>query len=112
MMTNKCTSFAGHFDDHVGTWLQCCVHCLMQHAQGYTQNLWMMPSGNYLLCISPGAARVPCKTPTMKQYTYFAGHFNDGNAPEQYHMHFPMEKVQGASLEATEFLPLGKHLLQ
>jgi hypothetical protein len=61
MVTNKCTSFAGRFDGHAGVWLQYGEYCPMQHIQGFTQSLWMLPLSDYLLHIAPAVARIPCK---------------------------------------------------
>jgi hypothetical protein len=58
MMTNKCTSIAGHFNSHDGALVQNKVHLVMQHVQGYTGSHWMPPSGNYLLGIAPAAAKI------------------------------------------------------
>jgi hypothetical protein len=57
MMTNKCTSIAGHFDGHADALKRYEVHRLMQHDQGYTGSLCMLPSGDYSLHIAPVAAR-------------------------------------------------------
>ncbi len=46
-VTNKCTSFAGHFDGHDDAPVQCQAHCLMEHIQGFTRSHWMLPLGNY-----------------------------------------------------------------
>jgi hypothetical protein len=67
--TSECSSFAGHFDGHVEALKQSTWHCLMQHAQGFIGSHWTPtpPSGDYLLCIAPVAARVTINT-TMMQY--------------------------------------------
>jgi hypothetical protein len=65
--TSKCSSFAGHFDGHVEALKQSTWHCLMQHAQSFIRSHWTPPSGDYLLCIAPVAARVTINI-TMMQY--------------------------------------------
>jgi hypothetical protein len=56
----------------------------------------MPPSGDYLICIAPAAARATAKTTTMEEYTNFAGHFDGhGDALVNYRTHHPMEEVQG-----------------
>jgi hypothetical protein len=95
-MTNKCTSVIGHFDGHGGAPGQYRRHHPMRHVQGYLGSHWTLPSGNYLLCIAPGAARATGKQTTINKYTYFAGRFNGhGNAPVRNRTHCPMEEVQG-----------------
>ncbi len=42
---------------HCGATVQYRRHCPMQHIQGHTRCPWKPPSGNYLLCIAPAAAR-------------------------------------------------------
>jgi hypothetical protein len=85
LMTNKCTSVVGHFDGHGGALGGYRQHCLMRHVQGYVGSHWMPPSGNYLLCIAPAAARATGKQTTINKYTYFSGHFDGrGGAPVQY----------------------------
>ncbi len=54
---NECTSAAGHFDGHGGAPVRCEVHWLMQHDQGFNGNHWTPQSSNYLLRITPSAAR-------------------------------------------------------
>jgi hypothetical protein len=96
MVTNKCTSVAGHFDGQTDTLEQYMQHCLLQHVQGYIRSHWMLPLGNYLLRIAPAAARATANKTTTKIYTYFSGPFDGhGNAPVCYHAHRPMEEVQG-----------------
>ncbi len=55
--TNKCTSIAGHFDDHAEVLKRYMWHRLMQHVQGYTGSYWMPPSGDYSLCFASEATR-------------------------------------------------------
>jgi hypothetical protein len=64
---HQSTSSAGHFDSHGGVPMQYQLYLLMQHAQGYTDSHWTPPSGGYLLCIAPAAARIPSKTTTIKK---------------------------------------------
>jgi hypothetical protein len=52
-------------------WMRGCYathssHSLMQHVQGYTGSLWMLPLGNYLLRIAPAATRATGNTTTIK----------------------------------------------
>jgi hypothetical protein len=112
MMTNKCTSVAGHFGSHGGAPVQYKALCSMQHVQGYTKSHWMLPSGNYLLRIAPASARATANKTTTKQYTYFADRFDGhGNALVHYRTHRPMEEVQGFT-RSHWTPPLGKYLLQ
>jgi hypothetical protein len=68
----------------------------MRHVQGYPGSNWTQPSGNYLLCIAPEAARATANKTTTKTCTHFAGYFDGrGSVPVQYHAHCPMDKVQG-----------------
>jgi hypothetical protein len=68
----------------------------MQHFQGYTGSIWMLPSGNYLLCITPAATRAPENKTMMKKCTNFAGHFDGrSGAPVQYRAHRLFKEVQG-----------------
>jgi hypothetical protein len=98
---SKCTSTAGHFDGHGGAPVQYKAHCPMQHVQGYTRSHWMLPLGDYLLCIAPAAARATANKTMMKTYTYFSGHFDGhGNAPVHHRAHSPW-RTSRASLEAT-----------
>jgi hypothetical protein len=48
----------------------------MRHVQGYPGSHWTLPSGNYLLCIAPMAARATANETTTKKMTNFAGHFD------------------------------------
>jgi hypothetical protein len=60
-MTNKCTSPASRFDGHGGAPEQYRQHCPMRHVQGYSGSHWMLPLGNYSLCIAPVATRATGK---------------------------------------------------
>jgi hypothetical protein len=81
-MTIKCPSYAGCFDGHGCLPVQYEVHLLMEHIQFYNKIHGMLPSGNYLLCIAPAAARSTANETTTKTCTHFAGHFYDrGGAP-------------------------------
>ena len=58
--------------------------------------------GNYLLGITPVAARATGKQTTIKKYTYKAGPFNGHvDAPVRNHTHRPMEEVQGFTRSCT-----------
>jgi hypothetical protein len=63
---SKCTSSAGRFDGHGGAPVQYEAYCPMQHVQGFTKSYWMLPLGDYSLCITPAAARVTSKQTMMK----------------------------------------------
>jgi hypothetical protein len=93
-MVSTCSTTIGHFDGHGGPLVQCKAHCPMQHVQGYSGSHWMLASGNYLLCITPAAARATGKQTTINKYTYKAGRFDGhGNAPVRNRAHHPMEEV-------------------
>jgi hypothetical protein len=95
-MTSKCTSVAAHFEGLVDAPVLSGVHCLMQHVQGYFGIHWMLPLGDYSLCIALAAAGATANKTTMKKCTNFAGQFNGcGGVPVQYCTHCPMEEVQG-----------------
>jgi hypothetical protein len=65
-MMNKCTSNVGHFDGHSGALEQYRWHFLMWHVQGYPGSHWMLPSGDYLLHITPVAATAISNQTTTK----------------------------------------------
>jgi hypothetical protein len=65
-MASTCSSIVGHFDGHGGPPVQYKVHRPMQHVQGYSGSHWMLPLGNYLLCIAPVAARATANETTKK----------------------------------------------
>jgi hypothetical protein len=69
VVANKCTSSAGRFDGHSSAPEGYTRHHLMQHVQGYSGSHWTPPSGNYLLCIAPAAARATGKQTTINKYT-------------------------------------------
>jgi hypothetical protein len=111
-MTSKCTSVGAHFEGLGDAPLLCGVHCLMQHVQGYSRSHWMLPSGNYLLCIAPAAAGATANKTTMTKYTHFAGHFDGcSGAPVKYHAQRSMEEVQGFT-RSHWTPPLGKNCSQ
>jgi hypothetical protein len=56
--TNKCTSFAGHFDGYADAVVQCGVHRLMEHLSGFTGSHWIPPLGKFLCRIASTAAMV------------------------------------------------------
>jgi hypothetical protein len=68
-MTNKCTSSAGRFDGHGAAPEQYRWYCPMWHVQGYSESHWMLPLGDYLVCIAPVAARATGKQTTINKYT-------------------------------------------
>jgi hypothetical protein len=63
---NECTSIVGHFDGHGSGPEQCRRHHPMQYVQGYPGSHWMLPLGNYSLCIAPAAARATANETTIK----------------------------------------------
>jgi hypothetical protein len=111
-MISTSSSVIGPFDGHGSAPEQYRWHCPMQHVQGYSGSHWTLPPGNYLLCITPAAARATGKQTTINKYTYIAGHFNGHvEAPLRNPTHCPMEEVQ--SFTRTHYtLPLGKYYVQ
>jgi hypothetical protein len=100
-MTSKCTSIAAHFEGLADALEQFTRHRPMRHVQGYLISHWTPPLGNYLLRITPAAARATCEQTTINKYTYFAGCFDGhGNALVQYRAYRPRRRSR-ASLEAT-----------
>jgi hypothetical protein len=64
---------------------------------------------NYLLPITPVAARATGKQIIINKNINFAGHFDGcGSAPVPYPTHHPMEEVQGFG-RSHWMPPLGKH---
>jgi hypothetical protein len=106
---NKCTSVPGHFDGHASTLEQYIRHCLMRHVQGYLGSHWTPSLGNYLLCITPAAARATANGTTTEKWTNFAGHFDGGGGvPVSYRVHRPMKEIQGFD-KINWTPPLGKY---
>jgi hypothetical protein len=92
-MASTCSSVIGYFDGHGGPPVQYKVHRLMQHVQGYSGSHWMLPSGNYLLRITPAAARATANETTTKKCTKKTGHVDGrGGAPVQNRMHCLIEE--------------------
>jgi hypothetical protein len=111
-MTNKCTLSPGRFDGHGGAPEQYRWHHPMWHVQGYSGSHWMLPSGNYLLCIAPAAARATGKQTTINKYTYKAGRFDGhGNEPVRNRAHRLVEEVQGFT-RSHWMPPSGKYYIQ
>ena len=48
----------GHFNGYDDAPVQCQVHCLMQHVQGYLRSHWMPSLGKYSPHIAPADAMV------------------------------------------------------
>jgi hypothetical protein len=48
----------------------------MQHVQGYSGSHWTPALGDYLLRITPAAARATGKQKTINKHTYKAGCFD------------------------------------
>jgi hypothetical protein len=70
------------------------------------------PSGYYCLPIAPAATKVTANKTMLKKCTNFAGYFDGhGGALVQYHMHCPMEEVQGFT-RSYWMLPLGKYYVR
>jgi hypothetical protein len=82
MMASKCSSIAAHFECLADVPVQYKAHCLMHHFRGYTRSHWTLLSGNYLLCITPAAARATANKTATNKCTHFAGHYDGhGGAP-------------------------------
>jgi hypothetical protein len=64
-MTNKCTSVMAHFEGLADAPEQYRWHRLMRHVQGYSGSHWTPASGDYLLRITPVAARATGKQTTI-----------------------------------------------
>ncbi len=112
-MKNKCTLSAGRFDGHGAAPERYREYRLMQrHVQGYSGSHWTPAPGNYLLCITPVAARATGKQTTINKYTNKAGRF-DGHRDVvvRYHPHRLIEEIQGFT-RSNWMPPLGKHSLQ
>jgi hypothetical protein len=111
-MASTCSSIVGSFDGNGGPPVQYKVHRPMQHVQGYSGSHWMPASGNYLLHITPAAARATVKQTAINRYTYKAGCFDGhGNAPVRNRAHCLMEEVQGFT-RSHWTPPLGKYYVQ
>jgi hypothetical protein len=111
-MASTCPSIIGCFDGHGGLPVQYKAHHQMQHVQGYSGSHWTPASGNYLLRITPAAARATGKQTTINKYTYKAGRFDGrGNAPVGNRVHCLMEEVQGFT-RSHWMLPSGKYYVQ
>ncbi len=54
----KCRQIAGNFDGHIDVAVQCVVHRLIAHIQGFTWSNWMPLSGKCPHHIAPAAAKV------------------------------------------------------
>jgi hypothetical protein len=54
----KCKQIADNFDCYADAAIQCGVHCLMEHIQGFPRSHWMPPLGECLRRIAPAAAMV------------------------------------------------------
>jgi hypothetical protein len=106
------TSSVSRFDNHGGVLEQFRRHRPMWNVQGYSGSHWTPASGDYLLYITPAAARATINKTTIKQYTNKAGRF-DGHrdAAVRYRAHRLMEEVQGFT-RSHWMPPSGKHLLQ
>ena len=48
----KCRRIAGDFDCHADAAVQRGAHRSIEHAQGFNQSHWMLPSGECLHCIA------------------------------------------------------------
>jgi hypothetical protein len=84
----------------------------MWHVKGYPRSQWMPPLDNYLLHITPTAARATANKTAMKKWISFAGHFDGcGGAPVQYRAHCSIDEVQGIG-RSHWMPPLGKYCSQ
>jgi hypothetical protein len=93
-MASTCSSVNGSFNGHGGPPVQYEVHRQMQHVQGYSGSHWTPPLGNYLLRITPAAARAKANKTTMKKCTKKTCHFNGRfGALVQYRVHCLIEEV-------------------
>jgi hypothetical protein len=111
-MASTCSSIVGHFDGHGGPPVQYKVHFPMQHVQGYSGSHWMPASCNYLLCITPVAARTTGKQTTINKYIYKAKPFDaNGNTPVRNRAHRPIEEIQGFT-RSHWMPPLGEYYVQ
>ena len=110
MMTNKCTSIAGHFDGHADALKRYEVHRLMQHDQGYTGSLCMLPSGDYSLHIAPVAARATI-TKQCKNAPSLLAISMDIAMRLLYRLHRTMEETHDF-MRSHWTPPSGKYLLQ
>jgi hypothetical protein len=109
---NECTSSAVRFDGHSDAPEQYRWHRPMRHVQGYSGSHWMPALGNYLLRITPAAARATGKQTTINKYTYKASCFDGhGNAPVRNRTHRSMEEVQSFTRSHWR-LPLSKYYVQ
>ncbi len=54
----KCRQMAGNFNHHVDAVVQCGVHRPMEHIQGFTRSIWMLPLGKCLHHIALAAVMV------------------------------------------------------
>jgi hypothetical protein len=74
-MQQKNTSVATHFVGLADAPVQCRIHGWMEGVQGFVRSHWTLPSGKYLLGITPANNGVACKK-NNKKSTMLAGHFN------------------------------------
>jgi hypothetical protein len=103
-MTSKCTSVTADFEGLADVPEQYRQHCPMQRVQGYYGSHWTPALGDYLLRITPAAARATGIQTTINKHTCKDGHFDGhGNAPVHNLAHHPMEEVQ--SFNRSHWLP-------
>jgi hypothetical protein len=70
---NKCRQIAGNFDCHADAWVQCGMHCLMEHIPGFTRSHRMLPLGKCLHCIASAAIKVinvGCKHKSLTKHHF------------------------------------------
>jgi len=65
LVMNECTSVTAHFDGYAEALTQYMRHRSMHHVQSYTGTHWMLPSGDYSLCIASTAAMATANKTTM-----------------------------------------------
>ncbi len=92
----KCTSDATRFNGRADAPVQYRAHFPMERVHGYPGCHWMLPPGEYSLRIAPAAARATAHKTTIKKINIIASRFDSrADAPVRYHVHCPIEVVQG-----------------
>ncbi len=97
MAANELPSSADHDVDGHGEALKRYMrHRPMQHVQGYTGSHWIAAIGRLLTPYCLGGCQGDSKQNKDVLCTHFDGHFGGHHdAAVLYHMHRPMEEVQG-----------------
>ncbi len=68
MIASKCSSIVGYFNGHGSVPEQYSWHRPMRHLQGYPGSHWTLPLGNYLLHITPAAAKATTTNTRTKNW--------------------------------------------